>query len=353
MFLGSRPAEEILTTLRPQYWFSAHLHVKFSALVRHQHEKGQEQKVTRFLALDKCLPRRKFLQVLEIGPPIENTVKLSYDKEWLSVLKSTNHLLSTDISCNYMPGKGTQTRWNFEPTEEELNDISKQFEGNFDVPSNFEVTAAPYDPHQDSIRNLGRTPNPHPRTNKQTDIFCEKLDIDDPIKIILGEKKKINRDKELNVISISSFTCEAIGDELQNNVTMYETESKEVSFNKDEIMLDEEDSDENSSPENIEQSPEKSNLSSLELDGSLAKKVKLQLPEPKIENNDLTVDMQPTNPVTSSVESFESLKGLVTEENIANSLDSETNEPKMSEGIGSIKKLKRRNVAIYEENDDE
>ena len=32
--LGSPPARMILDALRPRYWFSAHLHVKFPAIVR-------------------------------------------------------------------------------------------------------------------------------------------------------------------------------------------------------------------------------------------------------------------------------------------------------------------------------
>ena len=99
--LGSPPAEELLHLLRPRFWFSAHLHVKFAALVRHpprvDHPPGQTPRAnaspdgsvksqgaaahgareeggpkeaaeaeglrcTRFLALDKCLPGRGFLQ---------------------------------------------------------------------------------------------------------------------------------------------------------------------------------------------------------------------------------------------------------------------------------------------------
>ena len=57
--LGNPAAMTILQHLKPQYWFSAHLHVKFAA-VYHHHDNDS---ITKFLALDKCLPGRRFLQV--------------------------------------------------------------------------------------------------------------------------------------------------------------------------------------------------------------------------------------------------------------------------------------------------
>ncbi|CAI4034623.1 hypothetical protein SMKI_11G0700 [Saccharomyces mikatae IFO 1815] len=107
--LGSPVTWQLLRNLRPQWWLSAHLHVRFPASIKHNKRSSQilnsstskmkkntneidldlssdddERPVmmngleeskrdfrydeTRFLALDKCLPRRRWLEILEVEP---------------------------------------------------------------------------------------------------------------------------------------------------------------------------------------------------------------------------------------------------------------------------------------------
>jgi lariat debranching enzyme len=164
--LGSEPAEMLLGKLRPKYWFSAHLHVKFAAFVDHdaptvedaegagedvegeivledsddetqdvrQKSPGkrsvsvsatdsdskrqrqdsaqnvwstQTKQTTRFLALDKCLPHRDFLQVLDIetDPNTPFSETLSYDHRWLAITKTFHPYLSTAIKPHPMPSE--------------------------------------------------------------------------------------------------------------------------------------------------------------------------------------------------------------------------------------------------------
>nr|CAD1832843.1 unnamed protein product [Ananas comosus var. bracteatus] len=86
--LGSKPAAELLNKLRPPFWFSAHLHCKFPAVIQH----GKDGPITKFLALDKCLHGRRFLQIIDIesdpGP-----YEIQYDEEWLAITKKFNNIL--------------------------------------------------------------------------------------------------------------------------------------------------------------------------------------------------------------------------------------------------------------------
>jgi lariat debranching enzyme len=67
--LGSPANWQILQALKPEFWFAGHLHVAFPAVVPHSN-KGvlppgdrSATSTTRFMATDKPLPRRKYVQV--------------------------------------------------------------------------------------------------------------------------------------------------------------------------------------------------------------------------------------------------------------------------------------------------
>ncbi|TFK74614.1 DBR1-domain-containing protein [Pluteus cervinus] len=152
--LGSPPMMDLLKALKPDWWFAAHLHTRFEATVEHYDsspssmvEDGQattgvnDQKgvseeiagaprnpdeimlddeeddvvappppppvlkpttVTKFLALDKCLPKRDFLEVVDIPTTIPSSLAevqdvapvLSYDPEWLAITRAFHPWLS-------------------------------------------------------------------------------------------------------------------------------------------------------------------------------------------------------------------------------------------------------------------
>lgn len=81
--LGSNSAEDLLHVLKPKNWYSAHLHARFTALVPHK-----DGTSTKFLALDKCLPKRKFLEIIDF-PDATDDLTIKHDPYWICVLKST------------------------------------------------------------------------------------------------------------------------------------------------------------------------------------------------------------------------------------------------------------------------
>ncbi|KAK9834519.1 hypothetical protein WJX74_003551 [Apatococcus lobatus] len=105
--LGSPPAAQLLKELQPAYWFSAHMHVKFPAVVPHAaphaSRASDQPACTHFLALDKCLPGRGFLQVVDF-PEASGPKELCYDKEWLAVLRSTHRLMRMQQRQPPLPG---------------------------------------------------------------------------------------------------------------------------------------------------------------------------------------------------------------------------------------------------------
>ncbi|KAH7355792.1 lariat debranching enzyme, C-terminal domain-containing protein [Pyrenochaeta sp. MPI-SDFR-AT-0127] len=221
--LGSAPAEQVMNLLRPKYWFSGHMHVKYSAVVQHKRhvvedifkdlalsdellaqlpksmfraspkEKKSASKsippnikntVTHFLALDKPGLNREFLELLEVDscsndgnistkPYMQRTPEgkfaLHYDEEWLSILRS----------CDKAPFIENAS------ADEELENLhwietNISAKGLLKVPENFEKHAPIYDP-EDKV-DANEQPCEFP--NVQTEEFCRMLQIQNEFSVV-------------------------------------------------------------------------------------------------------------------------------------------------------------------------
>ncbi|CAB1120964.1 unnamed protein product [Ectocarpus sp. CCAP 1310/34] len=195
--LGSAAAEQLLHKVQPDYWFAAHLHVKFPAVVRHgsprdgQGREGSEVKgVTRFLSLDKCLPDRDFLQLVSVprpngqeqGPGVVgggegDEVLLEYDVEWLSIVQKSHYLLSNSRGHVDMPFETPRVQVEQMASIREALAARGLPGGPLVIPENFAMTAPP--PSQ--MECQGQKSSKPPQSllpNPQTDEFLAMLGLD-------------------------------------------------------------------------------------------------------------------------------------------------------------------------------
>ncbi|CAG8498075.1 6826_t:CDS:10 [Diversispora eburnea] len=212
--LGSPPGAKLLSKLKPKFWFSAHLHVKFTAVVYHddseeksnsiktlsiynpdeismesdenENENGpvisEDDKIdnkiddvsfTQFLALDKCLPGRDFLQILDF-PEANGSPEFSYDEEWLAITKATHDFLSLQYKELSIPCEEEIS----ERVEKERQWILENI-SDFNIPKNFQPTAPPdnsLNSEQKFKYDLSR-----PFLNPQTVAFTNMLKIENKI----------------------------------------------------------------------------------------------------------------------------------------------------------------------------
>lgn len=334
--MGSPAATELLQHLKPSYWFAAHLHVKFAALMQHPKGDGEQlPKATKFLALDKCLPRRDFLQIVEIEHDPNASDQLEYDSEWLAILKATNELINvTPKNWNMPENNSLYIKWDYSVSEENIAELLEEQGHDLQIPNNFSPTVPVYDP-----ANPQKSRESVHLINPQTTEFCATFGLND-----LNAKVKQMEDEGL--IDEEDDIDGAENPEEPSDYTT-DTSGLSSSINPDEITL-EDDVDDNGelSAHSVEPSPDhpftdsSTNLSDVR-----------DLPDSMIVSSDETQDSANEELDRSGDSSMTEGEGKST---LTKAVKRNSNEHE--NGSSGIKLIKRRNQNIYrtqlDENED-
>ncbi|KAI9288254.1 lariat debranching enzyme, C-terminal domain-containing protein [Umbelopsis sp. AD052] len=140
---------------------------------------NQASQTTRFLSLDKCLPRRDFLQVLDV-PSVDENLSFEYDLEWLAITQITQQYLSLQHHQPAIPSDNIL----YSQIDQKIEELQKRVdEGTLDlrIPNNFELTAPSHDyTHRMTPQEIAE--NIIPYTNPQTEAFCSMVGIENKFK---------------------------------------------------------------------------------------------------------------------------------------------------------------------------
>ncbi|ESZ96721.1 hypothetical protein SBOR_2865 [Sclerotinia borealis F-4128] len=136
-------------------------------------------KAVRFLALDKCLPSRKYLQLLEVQPydsTKETTLrakpKFEYDPEWLAITRVFNpDLILGDKTAKLSEDMGEAHYRSLIKKEQAWVDEHIVQQNKLEIPTNFVTTAPPFLEGMPEIVKEG----PLEYNNPQIQQFCDLL----------------------------------------------------------------------------------------------------------------------------------------------------------------------------------
>lgn len=291
--LGNPYGMELLKSLKPQWWLSAHLHVRFAAEVDHtgagvtgwatpsklghssksagqgrrqlnndeiimdEDDQGMEQgtsaqtkstntdeivmddedeptpvgpadepsstsdlkqpavspsspnalTTTKFLALDKCVPKRKFLEIIDVPTPDSSSSdtppKLTFDSEWLAISRAMHPLLSLDRRSAVQPRLSLAKGWverELEWVQDMLSQRLKLTHSDNGSPSASAAVPSSLSPASRGPLHLeimsvqqfvmtapgpGKDVNPRQQpqwyTNPQTEAFCTLIGVDNKV----------------------------------------------------------------------------------------------------------------------------------------------------------------------------
>lgn len=129
------------------------------------------EQMTRFLALDKCLPRKPYLSIIHV--PVDRSTssnssdeaepKLEYDLEWLTILRKTHEWTDTNSSASVTV------------SPDELEETMKRV-GSCAIPENFSPNTVTLPSSASTERIPQPLPPPLPQQgNAQTDSFLQML----------------------------------------------------------------------------------------------------------------------------------------------------------------------------------